>query len=78
MFVRDGDDGPLAGHYEARFTSDDGATITRYLTDKGRAHLLRVMEERRILSGDEVREHTVEADIDALVARMDREAGEGA
>jgi hypothetical protein len=77
-FVEDADDAPLPGHHEARFRSPDGATLTRYLTDKGRAHLLRVMERRRYLTGDELDEHTVEADMDELLARMDREAGEGA
>jgi hypothetical protein len=78
-FVQDGDDGPLPGHYEAVFARDDGERIERYLTDKGRAEILRAMEDGPAeLSQEEFETHSVEPDLDALLRRMDREGGEGA
>ena len=74
-----GDDGPLPGHYEAELSTDGGERMVRYLTDKGRASVLAILDEgRRELSRQEFEEHTVEPMLDALVARMEREAGEGA
>jgi len=75
----DGDDERLSGHYEAVFVTDDGERLTRFLTDKGRAAILRLMDEgRREFSGDELRDFTVEPDMDVLLARTEHEAGEGA
>lgn len=76
-FVAEGE-GPLPGHYQARFRTGDGERLTRYLTDKGRAEVLRLMERRKTLTRAELEEHTVEPDIDALARRMDEEGGEGA
>jgi hypothetical protein len=78
-FIQDDGDGPLPGHYEAVFTRDDGERIERYLTDKGRAEILRAMEDGPAeLSQETFETHTVEPDLEALLERMDREAGEGA
>jgi hypothetical protein len=77
-FVRE-DDGRLPGHYEAVFVRDDGERIDRFLTDKGRAEILRALEEGRAeLSAEEFETHSVAPALDALLERMDREAGEGA
>ena len=71
--------GPLPSHYVAEFTTSEGERVRRYLTDKGRAAVLRLMDEgQRAFSREEVQELTVEPDIEALVARMERESGEGA
>lgn len=75
--VLDEGDGPLPGHYEVEFETGD-QRVLRYVTDKGRAEVLRRMGEgKREFTEDEVRELTVEPDIDMLVAQMEREAGEG-
>jgi hypothetical protein len=77
--VPDAGEEPLPGHYRAEFRAPDGSIVHRYLTDKGRAWLLqRIDEGRRELSTDELRDVTVEPDLDALVARMEHESGEGA
>lgn len=75
--VLDEGGGRLPGHYEVEFETRD-QRVLRYLTDKGRAEVLRRMGEgRREFTEEEVRELTVEPDIDMLVAQMEREAGEG-
>lgn len=77
-YVSHGDDLPLAGHHETVLSSRDGQRVVRYLTDKGRAEVLRMLEDGRTeLTRDDVEEHTVEPDLDALLARMEREGGEG-
>jgi hypothetical protein len=77
--VRDEDSGPLPSHYVAEFTTTDGQRVRRYLTDKGRAAVLRRIDDgQHVFSPDEVEDFTVEPDIEALVARMERESGEGA
>lgn len=71
--------GPLPSHYVAEFITLDGERVRRYLTDKGRAAVLRRMDEGQIVfSSEEVQEFTVAPDIEGLVARMERESGEGA
>jgi hypothetical protein len=78
-FVQDDGGGPLPGHYEAVFTRGDGERVERYLTDKGRAEILRAMENGPAeLSAEAFEEHSVEPSLDALLERMDREGGEGA
>lgn len=77
--VLDADDAPLPGHYEAEFAGSDGSRMLRYLTDKGRTQVLRSLAEgRREFTEEDIREHTVEPDLDRLVARMAGESGEGA
>jgi hypothetical protein len=76
--VLDGDDAPVPGHYEAEFIADDGERVRRFLTDKGRTTVLRILDEGSDrFSEDDLREHTVEPDLDELVARMAAESGEG-
>jgi hypothetical protein len=68
----------LSGYYSVAFTTDDGARMTRYLTDKGRATMLeRIDADQRQFSEEELEEMTVEPDLKALEARFDAEAGEG-
>ena len=70
---------PIPGHYEATFRASDGTSIRRYLTDKGRAELLvRLDEGDHEFSADELRLFSVVADLDSLVATMERESGDGA
>ena len=71
-------DGELPGHYRAEFRASDGSLVRRYLTDKGRARLLRWIDEGgEELSGAQLRDLTVEPDLDSLVARMEHESGDG-
>jgi hypothetical protein len=57
----------------------DGRRLRRYLTDKGRAEVLRLLDAGRgALTEEQLTDLTVEPDLDVLLERMDREAGEGA
>ena len=77
--VVDEESGPLPGHYEAVFTTEGGKRMRRYLTDKGRAAVLRRLDDgQHEFSEDELRDFTEEPDVEALVARMEHESGEGA
>lgn len=78
-FVFHEDDDRVPGHYELGLSTNTGDRMIRFLTDKGRATILRIMDEgRRELTQEEFDDHTVEPDVDILVARMVREGGEGA
>jgi hypothetical protein len=73
------DDAPIPGHYEIDVWTADGKPRRRYLTDKGRAEMLRLMDDgRREISEEEFNDLTTEPDLATLLAKMDREAGEGA
>jgi len=77
--VLDGEDAPVPGHYEAEFVAEGGERVKRYLTDKGRTTVLRILDEGSDrFSEEDLRDHTVEPDLDELVARMAAEGGEGA
>jgi hypothetical protein len=77
--VPDAENEALPGHYEAGFRAADGSVVQRFLTDKGRAWLLRRLDEGEAeLSDGELHERTVEPDLEALIARMEHESGEGA
>jgi hypothetical protein len=77
-FVADESDEPLPGHYRAEFRSSEGELLQRYLTEGGRAHLLDAIDEGRAeFTHDELVESTVEADMEALLARYDEEAAVG-
>ena len=70
---------PLPGHYEVRFRAPDGAAVLRYLTDKDRAWLLRRIDDGEAeFSDDELGSFTSLPDLDALVARMEHQSGDGA
>ena len=78
-FIEDDDDAPLPGHYEATFRTDDGGVVERYVTDKGRAELLRMVDEgRSTLSEQEFVDLTTSPTLDDLIAALDAEGGEGA
>jgi hypothetical protein len=77
--VVDGAGAPLPGHYEAQFRASDGTVVLRFLTDKGRAWLLQHLDDDSgDLSPEELHRSTVEPDLDALVAQMEHESGDGA
>jgi hypothetical protein len=79
VHVLDDDEGPLPGHYEIEVWAANGEPQRRFLTDKGRAEMLRLMDDgRREISEQELHDLTTEPDLATLLARMDREAGEGA
>jgi hypothetical protein len=70
----------LSGFYRAEFVrTPGGQRVTRYLTDKGRATMLRRVDGgQHEFSEEELGEMTVPPDMDLLEARYDAEAGEGA
>jgi len=69
----------LAGYYRAVFSSDDGETLERYLTDAGHAEILRRQGAGDLtLSSEEFRQWTVAPDMVALESRYHAEAGQGA
>lgn len=77
--VLDAGDRPLPGHYRAEFRAPDGSIVLRYLTDKGRVWLLHRIDEGDVeLSLEELHDVTVAPDLDALVAKMEHESGDGA
>lgn len=66
----------LSGHYEATFATTDGEQLDRYLTDKGRAELLRLIDAgQHAFTSEELEWLTTEPTMPALLASM---AGEGA
>ena len=66
----------LPGHYEATFATTDGERLDRYLTDKGRAELLRLIDAgQQGFTREEMEWLTTEPNIEALMVSM---AGEGA
>lgn len=77
--VRNAEGAPIPGHYELDLEVDDGRTLRRFVTDKGRAEILRRLDEGlHDITQDEFDDLTVEPDMDALLERMGWEAGEGA
>lgn len=74
------EEGPslLSGYYRAEFVTEGRDRLTRYLTDKGRAEMLRLMDAgQRDFSEAELQELTVEPDIGTLETRTKQESGEG-
>ena len=77
--VRNGEEAPLPGHYELDVEVDDGRTLRRFATDKGRAEILRRLDDGLpAITQDELDDLTVVPDMNALVERMGHEAGDGA
>jgi fructose-bisphosphate aldolase class 1 len=77
--VRNSDEAPVPGHYELDVEVHGGRTLRRFVTDKGRAEILRRLDEGLDdITQDELDDLTVAPNMDALLERMDREAGEGA
>jgi hypothetical protein len=77
--VLDTGEGRLPGHYAAEFTSGHGASLLRFMTDKGRGELLRRIDAgQRAFSLAELEKLTVAPDLQALETRTEAESGEGA
>lgn len=76
--VLDEPDCPLPGHYEVVFSTQD-EPLTRFLTDKGYAELLRLLDAgQRSFTSDELEWLSTPASIEDLLATMQAESGEGA
>jgi hypothetical protein len=68
----------LPGHYVVRFASVPGAGFDRFLTDRGYAELLRLLDEgRQSFSADEVEALTTPPTLEDLLATMQAESGVG-
>jgi len=69
----------LPGHYEAVFAAPTGDPLKRYLSDKGYAGLLRLVDAgQRSFTRDELEGLTTPPSIEDLLATMQAESGEGA
>jgi len=79
IHVRNPEHAPVPGHYELEVEIDDGRILRRFATDKGRAEILRRLDDGRPdITQDELDDLTVVPDMNALVERMGHEAGDGA
>lgn len=77
--VRNAEGAPIPGHYELDVGVSDGRTLRRFATDKGRAEISRRLDEGLPdITQDEFDHLTVVPDMDVLLERMGREAGDGA
>ena len=75
--VADGGDVAIQGHYEASFTAG-GDTIERFLTDKGRAGLMRLIDAGvTSFTREQIDELTTPPSLEDLLAAMDAEGAEG-
>lgn len=69
----------IPGHYEATFETGTGERGDRYMTDKGRAELLRLTDAgQETFTREELDWLTTEPTLDALLASMAGEGAEGA
>ena len=69
----------LPGHHEATFAPSDGEPFDRYLTDKGRAELLRSVDAgQHAFTSEELEWLTTEPTMAALLASMAEQGAEGA
>ncbi len=69
----------LPGHHEATFASSDGESFDRYLTDKGRAELLRSIDAgQHAFTREELDWLTTEPTLAALLVSMTEQGAEGA
>ena len=65
--------------YEAEIRDGRREEIRRYLTDKGRATMLRLLDDgRRSLSAEEIEVLTVPPEVGALLERTEQESRDGA
>ncbi len=77
--VTHGDRSELPGHHEATFAPMIGEPFDRYLTDKGRAELLRSIDAgQHAFTGEELEWLTTEPTMAALLASMAEQGAEGA
>jgi hypothetical protein len=68
----------LTGYYRAVFEGD-GARHTRYLTDKGRAEVIRRQDDGEdSFTSEDLQRVSVDPDLRSVLERYDAEAGEGA
>jgi hypothetical protein len=76
--VLDDKEAPLPGHYEAVFSGGSGNAAVRYLTDKGYAELLRLVDAgQRSFTPDELEWLSTPPTFEDLLATMQAESGEG-
>ena len=69
----------VPGHHEATFARSDGEPFDRYLTDKGRAELLRSVDAgQQAFTSEELDWLTTEPTMAALLASMAEQGAEGA
>lgn len=69
----------LPGHYEATFGTAAGEPFDRYVTDKGRAELMRLIDAgQQTFTPEELEWLTTEPTIEALSTSMTGEGAEGA
>jgi hypothetical protein len=77
--VVDDKEAPLPGHYEAVFSTGSGSASVRYLTDKGYAELLRLVDAgRRSFTPEQLEWLSTPPTFEDLLATMQAESGEGA
>jgi hypothetical protein len=73
----DGDQG-LPGHYVVRFSERGGEPFDRFLTDRGYAQLLQLLDDgRRTFTTDELLSLTTPPTLEDLLATMQAESGVG-
>jgi hypothetical protein len=76
--VLDQDEGPIVAHYAVRFTTTLGEGFERFLTDKGRAEMLRLIDRgQRMFSRTQLDDLTVPPSLEPLMSRIVAEGGEG-
>jgi hypothetical protein len=76
--VEAGPESRLSGFYRGRFIAPDGERLVRFMTDKGRAGVLRMIDDGLTeLTADEFETWTVAPDMSDLEARTVAESGEG-
>ncbi len=76
--VLDQDEGPLTAYYAVRFTTALGEEIERFLSDRGRAEMLRLIDRgQRAFSRTQLDDLTVPPSVEPLVSRIEAEGGEG-
>jgi hypothetical protein len=77
--VLDEEQSALPGHYEAVFAPTTGEPLTRFLSDKGYAGLLRLVDGgQHSFTRDELESLSTPPSIEDLLATMQAESGEGA
>jgi hypothetical protein len=76
--VLDPEDAALVAHYEASFSTAEGESFERFLTDKGRGEMLRRVDQgQRTFSQSEIEDFTVPSAQGVLESRTESEGGEG-
>lgn len=77
-YVRNAPGDALPGHYAVEFATELGDPFDRFLTDRGYAELLRLLDDgRRTFSAEELEALSTPPTIDDLLATMQAESGVG-